>query len=133
MLAEAMTIHKPQGATFKETAVGFGKGLTRALQYVSLSHVTGATGLSDILDNNTPPPPPHNDDPILQELKRLRGRNIVRNSSFCVNIVIPIHYKLCITTCNHSMSIAADPDFMNSDILLLSEKWSIIKRYIRIK
>ncbi|GIY98634.1 hypothetical protein CEXT_233201 [Caerostris extrusa] len=54
-----------------------------------------------ILDNYTAPPPPspQEDDPILQELKRLRGRSIVKEVRFCANIVIPIHYTLCIITC----------------------------------
>ncbi|GIX84570.1 hypothetical protein CDAR_215931 [Caerostris darwini] len=66
--------------------------MVMALQYValSLSRVTSAAGLS-ILDNYSLPPPPQEDDPILQELKRLRGRSPVPKLKFCVNLVSPIH------------------------------------------
>ncbi|GIY89036.1 ATP-dependent DNA helicase [Caerostris darwini] len=74
-------IHKSQGATFKETAVGFNKGLTRGLLYVALSRVISAAGLY-ILDNYSPTSSPHEDDPILQELKRLRERSIVKKFKF---------------------------------------------------
>ncbi|GIY94125.1 hypothetical protein CEXT_105631 [Caerostris extrusa] len=50
-----------ESAIFKETVVGFGKGLTRVVQYVALSCVTSTAGLY-MLDNYTPPPPPHEDN-----------------------------------------------------------------------
>ncbi|GFQ87876.1 hypothetical protein TNCT_735741 [Trichonephila clavata] len=43
ILAEAMTIHKSQGATFQEAAVELKRNLTRPLQYVALSRVTSTS------------------------------------------------------------------------------------------
>ncbi|GFR24646.1 ATP-dependent DNA helicase [Trichonephila clavata] len=76
ILAEAMTIHKSQGATFQEAAVGFKRNLTRPLQYVALSRVTSIQGLY-ILGEYKAPPPPREDDLILQEMKRLKAHSIL--------------------------------------------------------
>ncbi|GBN96649.1 hypothetical protein AVEN_237177-1 [Araneus ventricosus] len=45
ILAEAMTIHKSQGATFQAAAIGFNHKLTRSLQYVALSRIKSMQGL----------------------------------------------------------------------------------------
>ncbi|GIY84928.1 ATP-dependent DNA helicase [Caerostris darwini] len=113
-----------------ETAVGFGKGLIRVVQYVALSRVTSTAGLY-ILDNYTPPPPPHVDDSILQELKLLKGRSIVPKYKFlrkhCDSNTLQIMYHNVQSLNANYYDIAVDPFLMNSDILLLSETWTILR------
>ncbi|GIY49663.1 uncharacterized protein CDAR_29401 [Caerostris darwini] len=103
----------------------------KGLSYVALSHVTSAARLY-ILNNYTPPPPPpHKDDPILQELKRLRERSIVKKFKFlrkhCDPNTLQIMYHNVQPLSAHYDDIEAGPCFMNSDILLLSETWTILR------
>ncbi|GBN30786.1 hypothetical protein AVEN_103957-1 [Araneus ventricosus] len=125
-----MTIHKSQGATFQEVAIGFKSNLTRPLQYVALSRVTSAKGLY-ILGEYTKPPPPREDDPIFQEMKRLKANSIIPKFAFLHQHNDPntlqIMYHNVQSLNAHYEDIAADPCKMNSDILLLAETWTIVK------
>ncbi|GFQ75744.1 ATP-dependent DNA helicase [Trichonephila clavata] len=129
ILAEAMTIHKSQGATFQEAAVGFKHNLTRSLQYVALSRVTSIQGLY-ILGEYKAPPPPREDDLILQEMKRLKAHSILPKYAFLHQHNDPntlqIMYHNVQSLNAHHEDIAADPCMMNSNILLFAETWTVV-------
>ncbi|GFT15638.1 ATP-dependent DNA helicase PIF1 [Trichonephila clavipes] len=118
ILAEAMTIHKSQGATFQEAAVGFKRNLTRPLQYVALSRVTSIQGLY-ILGEYKAPPPPREVDLILQEMKRLNGNSILPKYAFQHQHSDPntlqVMYRNVQSLNAHYEDIAADPYVMNSN------------------
>ncbi|GFW67210.1 ATP-dependent DNA helicase [Trichonephila clavipes] len=124
-----MTIHKSQGATFQEAAVGFKRNLTRPLQYVALSRVTSVQGLY-ILGEYKAPPPPREDDLILQEMKRLKGNSILPKYAFLHQHNDPntlqIMYHNVQSLNAHYEDIAADPCVMNSNILLFAETWTVV-------
>ncbi|GFR02563.1 ATP-dependent DNA helicase [Trichonephila clavata] len=129
ILAEAMTIHKSQGATFQEAAVGFKRNLTRPLQYVALSRVTSIQGLY-ILGEYKAPPPPGEDGLVLQEMKRLKAHSILPKYAFLHQHNDPntlqIMYHNVQSLNAHHEDIAADPCMMNSNILLFAETWTVV-------
>ncbi|GFX70554.1 ATP-dependent DNA helicase [Trichonephila clavipes] len=129
ILAEAMTFHKSQGATFQEAAIGFKRNLTRPIQYVALSRVTSIQGLY-ILGEYKAPLPPREDDLILQELKRLKGNSILPKYAFLHQHNNPntlqIMYHNVQSLNAHYEDIAADPCVINSNILLFAETWTVV-------
>ncbi|GFR19720.1 ATP-dependent DNA helicase [Trichonephila clavata] len=123
ILAEAMTIHKSQGATFQEAAVGFKRNLTRPLQYVALSRVTSIQGLYILGEYKAPP---REDDLIFQEMKRLKAHSIIPKYAFLYHDpnTLQIMYHNVQSLNAHHEDIAADPLRMNSNILLFAETWT---------
>lgn len=83
VIAEALTIHKSQGATYRNVVLDLSKGNypSRSLLYVACSRVTSANGLYIISNKHfrppAPPAPPKETEDISLELKRLDSVKLV--------------------------------------------------------
>lgn len=76
VLAEALTIHRSQGATYKNVVLDLSKGIapSRSSLYVACSRATSASGLYIISDKSFQPTiPPKETDIISIELARLES------------------------------------------------------------
>ncbi|XP_035231424.1 LOW QUALITY PROTEIN: ATP-dependent DNA helicase PIF1-like [Stegodyphus dumicola] len=123
IVAEAMTIHKSQGATLKTVAVSLKTSMSRFHQYVAFSRVTKPTDLY-ILDQYKPPALPKPNDCILKELNRLRASDniIVPRFEFLHNAYKPLNLLQIMYLHNGEGDVSSDPCFMKSDVLLFTRK-----------
>ncbi|GBM59807.1 hypothetical protein AVEN_154362-1, partial [Araneus ventricosus] len=83
------------------------------------------------LGQYTEPPTPKEEDPIFQEMNRLKENSIIPKYAFLHQHNDPhtlqIMYHNVQSLNAHYEDIAADPCTMNSDILLFAETWTIVK------
>lgn len=124
--AEAITVHKSQGGTFKYVAVHLKKAVPRNSLYVACSRATSLDGLF-IFGTFIPPKKPSETDAVLNELRDLReNKRLV--TTFCRQFFrdkehVTVTYQNVQSFPKHQKLIANNPLFTNSDILLFVETW----------
>jgi hypothetical protein len=125
--AEAITIHKSQGATYQSVVVHADKRINRSLLYVGCSRATSAAGLA-IVDRFTPPNPRSASDSLHLELCRQNSIQLTTKFSWLHS---PRNGQMQLILHNiqsmaaHLDLVRKDSVYLNSDILLFVETWSI--------
>lgn len=122
IIAEAITIHKSQGATFESACVNVTKKLFRELLYVALSRVTKLSNLY-IIGNFQPPDPPRNDDAVMLEIHRLQTEaplklsfNTLQSPSDLI-----VGYHNVVSFPKYRAHIVNDKWYSRCDVLICSE------------
>jgi hypothetical protein len=121
--ANGMTIHKSQGSSLKAVVVCLKRKMTRALLYVGCSRSTTITGLflEGVFEAPEPPPP---DDPVTQEMARLRSNPLKLTLRFfqdLANSTFKLLFHNVQSLKTHLDDILADHCYMASDILAFVE------------
>jgi PIF1-like helicase/Helicase len=123
--AEAITIHKSQGSTFKNVAYHVGKYVTHSSAYVALSRATSANGLFIIGQPRFFEKP---NDVVRKELERLRERpaadeylNLTLRSERFAKCVV---FNVQSYGANFD-AVAKDPCLNNADLICLVETWTV--------
>ncbi|KAI8969451.1 hypothetical protein BDB01DRAFT_855935 [Pilobolus umbonatus] len=130
VIAEAITIHKSQGATFLNVMLNLSKGTapTRSSLYVACSRATSASGLyiikkSPFVKTSALGP----NEPITQELRRLETVQLIPRFA---HLQDPNRQHFQVVSHNvqslnaHLVQIVTDQVYLCSDILLFNKTWS---------
>lgn len=140
--AEAITIHKSQGATYDcGVAVHLEKYLAKSAVYVACSRVTKSTGLYLFGEPFKAPitsKKASRVDPIEEEIKSLstqKSRQLhvpIDSILICQTICCRITYQNVESFRKHQNIIENDPQFMNSDLIVFVETWLNYNDLIKI-
>lgn len=127
--AEAITIHKSQGATLDKVVVNLRQNMKRQSIYVAFSRSKSANGLYIISQKQfQPPKEPLENNVVEIELQRLRSKPLIPMFKFLENRldrekhVQIIFYNIQSLNC-HFKDINVDPIILASDVILLVETW----------
>lgn len=124
--AEALTIHKSQGATFQSICVNLQRRLSRELMYVALSRVSKLSNLY-IVGRFNPPPAPKPGNEVVNEINRLKTE---RRLKICYNT---LESKFGLTIVYHNVRsffkyrphIINDKWYSRADVLIFAESQTI--------
>ncbi|XP_065356189.1 uncharacterized protein LOC135950582 [Calliphora vicina] len=124
VIAEGITIHKSQGATYSKVVVHTHNRMNRSALYVACSRATCASGLH-IIGNFNPPRPLKTSDPVKIELERLRSERVRTNFDFMSNNGLrKLYYQNIQSLQAHHEDISTDPTIMRANIICFVETWS---------
>ncbi|XP_037811885.1 uncharacterized protein LOC119603786 [Lucilia sericata] len=126
VVAEGITIHKSQGATYSKVVVHTRGRMLRSALYVACSRATTASGLY-IMENFNPPRPFEDSDPVKLELERLRTEKMLQlKHQFMINdeFELKIFYQNIQSLQAHYLDITTDNTILNCDIICFVETWS---------
>ncbi|KAG2213497.1 hypothetical protein INT47_009171 [Mucor saturninus] len=127
VVAEAITIHKSQGATYQNVVLDLSKAKNplRSSLYVARSRATSASGLFIIKNTDfCGPAPPKENEQISLELKRLESAKLKTSFSHLQNterqsMQVISHNVQSLRA--HIDQITNDAAYLHSDIILLNE------------
>lgn len=131
--AEAITIHKAQGATFQNVVVHLSNRLPRPSLYVACSRATSAAGLFLVDQVFRPPRLREATDAIEVEMRRLRNPLDGNGRPQAPILTLPTWpAEPCLKVIFHNIegleknfvSTFADPIFSEADVVLFAETWS---------
>jgi hypothetical protein len=126
VVAEAITIHKPQGSTLGQVVVQLVAGMWRSLVYVAFSRAMLLTGLY-ILGEFRKSNPSANDN-VGKEMDRLRQTSaLVPKFAFLRQVpedaIQVVSHNVTSVKNHHIKAIRNDRVFVNSHLLLIQESW----------
>lgn len=126
--AEAITVHKTQGSTFKNAVFHLPAINSRPLLYVGCSRVTNADGLHLIGRFRAPAARKENDN-VARELSRLRSNPVEFNLTEWSELhlseqMTKITFHNVEDLRRHQACTFADQAFAQADIVLLVETWT---------
>jgi len=124
--AEAITIHKSQGATYSKVAVHLKRGIKLASLYVGCSRATSASGL--LLLGDFVPPTRFGATNVLVELERLRGEKALNTRyEFLVNENEDnsLYYHNVESIRAHREDVANDNIICSANFLCFVETWTL--------
>jgi UvrD-like helicase C-terminal domain len=129
VVAEAITIHKAQGSTYKEVVVTLPQRIDRNELYVACSRATNASGLYLIGTFNAPKAPSA-DNAVVNIIQSM---NLNRKISMLIEPLINksigkqfvIFYQNIQSLAKHIGYITTDVISKTSDLILCNETWSL--------
>lgn len=126
-MAEAITVHKSQGATYANVAVHTRNRMTRAALYVACSRATNASGLF-IFGSFNPPKPFQNSDPVKIELENLNNNKKLKLNFDFMKLEekdIKIFFQNIQSFRANKEDINTDYNLINSNFLCFVETWTL--------
>ncbi|XP_075170221.1 uncharacterized protein LOC142242518 [Haematobia irritans] len=134
VVAEGITIHKSQGATYESVAVHTRSGMSRAALYVACSRATNASGLF-IIGSFNPPNGFLDSDPVKIELNKLNSSkllNLQHDFNNSNRFKMKLFYHNIQSFRAHREDLITDHTITASDFLCLVETWTFPEEEIDI-
>lgn len=133
-VAEAITVHKAQGATMAIVVVHIPKNIQKTALYVALSRASSLKGLYIVgtFNPTKPDPPTHR---VVVEMARLRKEPLIPRFSMLKHVPKDVYQIISYniqSAIAHTKHIIGDSTFINSDLILLQELWINNKDKIEI-